>query len=104
LSETSPETVAWVAAMGAQASLQALLQLNHAITETDLRPEVAAIKMPTLVIHGAQDKSAPLDLTGKRVAAMIQGSELKIYDGAPHGLPVTHQNLLNQDLIHWLQT
>lgn len=103
LADTSPETVAWIAAMGAQASLQALLQLNHAITETDLRREVAAIEVPTLVIHGAKDKSAPLDLTGKRVAAMIQGSELKVYDGAPHGLLVTHQNLLNDDLVRWIQ-
>jgi pimeloyl-ACP methyl ester carboxylesterase len=103
LSGTSPETVSWIAAMGAQASLQALLQLNHAITETDLRREVAGIGVPTLVIHGAQDKSAPLDLTGKQVAAMIRGSELKIYDGAPHGLPVTHQNLLNDDLLQWVQ-
>jgi non-heme chloroperoxidase len=100
--EASAETVAWVASLGMQASLRALIEINHTITETDLRTEVSAVKLPTLVIHGAEDKSAPIDLTGKRTAALIQGSELKIYDGAPHGLLLTHQNLLNADLQRWI--
>jgi pimeloyl-ACP methyl ester carboxylesterase len=100
--EISAETTAWIAAMGAQASLKALVDLNHAITETDLRKEVARITLPTLIIHGEQDKSAPLALTGRRLAAMIAGSQLKVYEGAPHGLLVTHQNLLNEDLRRWI--
>jgi pimeloyl-ACP methyl ester carboxylesterase len=58
--------------------------------------------LPTLVIHGAQDKSAPIDLTGKRTAAMISGSQFKVYDGAPHGLLLTHQDRLNSDLAQWI--
>jgi non-heme chloroperoxidase len=99
--DTSAETVTWIASLGAQASLKALLDLNHAITETDLRADVARITVPTLIVHGGQDKSAPLELTGKRVAAMIPGSQLKIYDDAPHGLLLTHQNRLNPDLLQW---
>jgi non-heme chloroperoxidase len=101
-SDASAETVAWVAALGMQASLKALIDINHTITETDLRADVSRVKLPTLVIHGAQDKSAPIDLTGKRTAALIQGSELKIYEGAPHGLLLTHQNILNADLDRWI--
>ncbi|HEY1955129.1 MAG TPA: alpha/beta hydrolase [Polyangiaceae bacterium] len=102
LPETSPETAAWIAAMGAQASLKALIDLNHTITETDLRAEVASIRAPTLVIHGEQDKSAPLELTGKRTAALIAGSRLEVYEGAPHGLLVTHVDRLNRDLAGWI--
>jgi len=101
LPSSSPETVAWLADMGAQASLKALVDLNHAITETDLRKDVGQIRLPTLVIHGEADKSAPLDLAGGRTAAMISGSQLKIYEGAPHGLLLTHQDRLNQDLVAW---
>ena len=100
--DSSAETVAWVASLGKQASLKALIEINHTITETDLRADVSRVKLPTLVIHGAQDKSAPIDLTGKRTAALIQGSEMKIYEGAPHLLLVTHQNLLNADLDRWI--
>jgi pimeloyl-ACP methyl ester carboxylesterase len=100
---TSAETVAWVAGMGTQAALKALFDLNHAITETDHRASVARIELPTLLIHGAEDQSAPLELTSRKLATMIPGSELKIYDGAPHGLPVTHQSRLNADLENWIR-
>jgi non-heme chloroperoxidase len=103
LPSSSAETVSWVASMGAQASLKALIELNHTITETDLRRDVAQIGLPTLVIHGELDKSAPLDLAGRRTAAMISGSTLKIYEGAPHGLIVTHSERLNRDLIVWIK-
>ncbi|HEY2708219.1 MAG TPA: alpha/beta hydrolase [Caulobacteraceae bacterium] len=101
--DTSAETVAWVADMGAQASLKALFDLNHAITETDLRGDVGRVRLPTLLIHGGQDKSAPLDLTSRRLAAMIPGSELKVYDEAPHALPVTHPDQLTEDLEAWVR-
>ncbi|MGH7647500.1 MAG: alpha/beta fold hydrolase, partial [Gemmatimonadaceae bacterium] len=102
LSATSQETVAWIARMGEAASLPALLAMNHTITETDLRPDTAAIALPTLVIHGDADKSAPLGLTGRRVAAMIPGSVLHVYEGAPHALLVTHPGRLNDDLRDWI--
>jgi non-heme chloroperoxidase len=100
--ETSAETVEWIAGMGLQASLKALFDLNHAITETDLRKEVEKIRVPTLIIHGAEDSSAPLELTGKRTAMLISGSQLKVYEGAPHGLLLTHQDRLNHDLLDWI--
>jgi pimeloyl-ACP methyl ester carboxylesterase len=99
LPSTSAETVAWVAAMGARASLKALIDLNHTITESDLRAEVSQVKLPTLVIHGEQDKSAPLALTGRRIASMIRGSELRVYEGAPHGLLLTDPQRLTRDLL-----
>lgn len=95
---TSDETVAWIARMGEAASLPALIAMNHTITETDLRQDTAGISLPTLVIHGDADRSAPLALTGMRVAKMIAGSELRVYEGAPHALLVTHHRQLNSDL------
>lgn len=100
--DTSPETVAWIANMGSQASLKALLEINHTISETDLRSETARISKPTLIIHGDRDKSAVLEQTGKRIASMIAGSTLTVYEGGPHGLPVTHGERLSSDLAHWI--
>ncbi|HEY4132670.1 MAG TPA: alpha/beta hydrolase [Gemmatimonadaceae bacterium] len=102
--ETSAETVAWIADMGLQASTKALFDLNHAITETDLRADVSRVKLPTLIIHGSADKSAPVALTSRVLAATIAQSELRIYDGAPHCLLVTHQSLLNADLDAWVRS
>jgi len=61
------------------------------------------VTVPTLVIHGSNDQIVPFEATGKLAAALIPGSELKVYDNAPHGFAVTHQDQLNQDLLTFLQ-
>jgi non-heme chloroperoxidase len=102
LPSSSPETVAWVAQMGAAASLRALFELNRTITETDFREELSRLPVPALVIHGDRDISAPIDLAGEQTAAIVPRSRLKVYEGAPHGLLLTHSERLNNDLRQWL--
>jgi len=69
----------------------------------DRRPDLAKVDRPTLILHGDKDASAFLDFTGRRVAAGIRGSELKVYPGAPHGLFVTHMEQVNRDLEAFLK-
>ena len=82
-----------------QASLKALLDCNRADTETDFRPELPKITTPTLIIQGDKDVSTPLELTGRKTARLIPGSQLKVYEGAPHGLMFTHMDRFNRDLL-----
>ncbi len=96
---TSPQVMDRFARMMADAYLPALIACNVAFTGTDLRGDLKRIDRPTLVIHGDKDVSAPLEMTGRRTAAGIAGAELKIYDGGPHGLFITHASRLNADLI-----
>jgi pimeloyl-ACP methyl ester carboxylesterase len=67
----------------------------------DFRAEIAHITLPTLVIHGDKDASAPLQ-RGRRTAAALANSEFKIYQGAPHGLFMTHRERLNADLLDFI--
>jgi pimeloyl-ACP methyl ester carboxylesterase len=97
--ETSPAMRAWVLSLSLQCSIVAALGCNHAFCETDFRPELPKISVPTLVIHGDKDASTPLELTGRKTAKLIPGAELKVYQGAPHGLMFTHTERLNRDLI-----
>jgi pimeloyl-ACP methyl ester carboxylesterase len=97
--DTSQAMIDWAARLMMQPSLKCLLDCNQAIIETDFRKELPNIKPPTLIIQGDKDVSAPLDLTGRRTAAMIPGAQLKVYEGAPHGLMLTHIDRLNRDLI-----
>jgi pimeloyl-ACP methyl ester carboxylesterase len=62
------------------------LETAAAYTTTDFRADLAAVKVPTLVVHGDLDASAPIDLTGRRTAALIAGSRLLVYEGSGHGL------------------
>lgn len=89
----------WVASLCMQASLKALFECFHVLIETDFRREVSAITLPTLIIQGDKDTGALIDFTGRRTARLIKGSQFKVYQGAPHGLMVTHAEQLNADLL-----
>ncbi|KAA5948233.1 alpha/beta hydrolase [Pantoea sp. Bo_2] len=84
------------------ASLKSTVDCVTAFAETDFRADVAKVNVPTLVIHGSNDQIVPFESTGKVAAEMIEGAELKVYDNAPHGFAVTHQDQLNQDLLAFL--
>jgi len=101
--DTSPQMIQWCVNMLFQASMQAIVESGVAAAETDLRAELARIRTPVLVIHGTADVSAPLALTGQRVAKLIPGSELRVYEGAPHGLFVTHLERVNADLLRFVR-
>ena len=55
--------------------------------------------MPTLVVHRERDMTCPLELTGRPTAALMLGARLLVYEGAPHGLFLTHMDRLNADLL-----
>jgi non-heme chloroperoxidase len=69
----------------------------------DFRKDVQKFDRPTLIIHGDDDQIVPIDLSARVVARMLPKAELKIYPGAPHGLPFTHQDRLNADLLSFLR-
>jgi non-heme chloroperoxidase len=85
-------------------SLKVLIELQRVFTTTDLRAELRTIALPTLIVQGDRDTSTPLDLTGRKTAAMIRGSQLKVYEGAAHGLPITHAARLNADLLAFIKS
>ncbi|KAA0945698.1 MULTISPECIES: alpha/beta hydrolase [unclassified Pseudomonas] len=84
------------------ASLKATVDCVTAFSETDFRPDMAKIDVPTLVIHGDADQVVPFETTGKVAASLIKGAELKVYPGAPHGFAATHAQTLNEDLLAFL--
>ena len=75
----------------------------RAYTSTDFRTDMAAFTVPTLIIHGDADHNAPLELTGRRTAQAIAGSELRVYQGAAHGLFLSEKGRLNPELLAFVQ-
>ncbi|MBL0920259.1 MAG: alpha/beta hydrolase [Hydrogenophaga sp.] len=96
--ETSRGMRAWIKSLMLQASLPALLTCNRAMTRTDFRPELRALDLPIAIVQGDRDASLPLPLTGQPTAALLPGAMLTVYEGAPHGLFVTHADRLNRDI------
>ncbi len=84
------------------ASLKATLACVDAFGKTDFRPDLAAFRVPTLIVHGTGDKTVPIDPSARAAAKGIAGAQLVEYDGEPHGLNVTASDRLTQDLLRFL--
>lgn len=97
--ETSREMMDWIRGLMLGTTTKALVECNRAATTADLRPEIANLKVPVLVIQGDKDASTPLETSGKRYAALAPNARLVVYEGAPHGLMFTHIERLNADIL-----
>jgi non-heme chloroperoxidase len=100
----SSEVLEWAHALSMQAGLKPTLACAKAFSSTDLRPDLAAFKVPTLIIHGTDDKTVPIDAAGRAAARGIAQSTLIEYDGAPHGLFATHKERFTQDLLNFVRS
>jgi pimeloyl-ACP methyl ester carboxylesterase len=88
--------------LGAAASPRATLECIKSFSSTDFRDDMKAVNVPTLIIHGDADKTAPIDLTSKKSAIAIANNTFIVYKGAPHGLFYTHRKKLNDNFITFL--
>lgn len=73
-----------------------------AFARTDFRADLAKITVPTLVIHGDSDGTAPFEDSGKRSAEAVSGARLVVVPDAPHGLNVSHADEFNAALLDFL--
>ena len=89
---------------GLQAGAHNAYESIAAFSATDFRSDLARVDVPTLVIHGDDDQVVPFEVGGKASAELVDGAELKVYPGAPHGITDTHKGELNDDLLAFLDT
>ena len=85
------------------ASATATVEVWKSSYHTDFRDDVRAVTVPTLIIHGTADQSAPVHLTGRRTAELLPGSIYEEYPTAGHGLYVTHAERINADLLAFME-
>jgi len=72
-------------------------------SETDLTDDLKKITVLALVVHGDDDQIVPITNSAQRSSKIIPQATLKVYEGAPHGLPTTHQDRLSQDLLAFVR-
>jgi non-heme chloroperoxidase len=92
----------WSFLLAAMASPKATLNCVDAFGKTDFRPDLSAITVPGLIIHGTSDKTMPIEASGRAAAKAIRGAKLIEYDGEPHGLFATAPDRLNADLKEFI--
>jgi non-heme chloroperoxidase len=91
-------------AQGMQCGIKNAYDCIKQFSEVDFTEDLKKIDVPVLVVHGSDDQIVPIDAAGKASAKILKNATLKIYEGAPHGLPTTHKDQLNADLLAFLQS
>jgi non-heme chloroperoxidase len=89
---------------GMQCSIRSAYACIKQFSETDFTADLKKMSIPTLVIHGDDDQIVPLAHTGRRTVELLSARKLSVYEGAPHGLPSTHKDKLNAELLVFLRT
>ena len=90
--------------LGSLASPRATLECAKSFSTTDFSREMASVNVPTLIIHGDEDKTVPIEITSEIATKLIPDNVFIIYDGAPHGLFYVEKEKLNRDLIKFLNS
>jgi non-heme chloroperoxidase len=72
-------------------------------SETDLTEDLKKFDVPTLIIHGDDDQIVPIGASALLSSKIVKGAILKVYPGAPHGLPSTLKDQVNEALLAFLK-
>ena len=69
---------------------------------TDFRGDLKRIDVPTLVMHGTEDRILPISATAERLPALIADVRLIRVEGGPHNIAWTHPEEVNRALLEFL--
>jgi non-heme chloroperoxidase len=92
----------WMVSM--QAGLKNAYECIKAFSETDFTEDLRKFDVPTLVLHGEDDQIVPIKDSAMKSAKLIKGAKAVYYPGAPHGIPTTHKDQVNAELLAFLRS
>jgi non-heme chloroperoxidase len=69
---------------------------------TDFRGDLPKIDVPTLVIHGTEDRILPFSATAERLSGLIKDVRVVPVEGGPHNIAWTHPDEVNKALLEFL--
>jgi non-heme chloroperoxidase len=72
-------------------------------SETDHTEDLKAITAPVLVMHSEDDQIVPFADSGPLSAKLLRNGTLKVYKDFPHGMPATHADVINADILAFLK-
>ncbi|WP_440599804.1 alpha/beta fold hydrolase (plasmid) [Acinetobacter soli] len=74
-----------------------------AFSQTDFTEDLKKITVPVLVMHGDDDQVVPFEISGKLSAELVQNGVLKVYHGYSHGMLTLNADVINPDLLEFIQ-
>src|SRR6059058_4055304 len=88
---------------GMMGSAKAHYECIKAFSETDFTEDLKAIDVPVLVIHSEDDQIVPYADSAPLTVKLLKNGTLKTYKGFPHGMPSTNADVINADLLAFIQ-
>jgi non-heme chloroperoxidase len=70
----------------------------------DYSEDLKKISVPVLLMNGEADQVVPFHTSGPRAVELVQNGTLKTYPGFPHGMPTTHADTINADLLAFIKS
>ena len=74
-----------------------------AFSETDFTEDLKKFDVPTLIMHGDDDQVVPIADSALLSAKLVKNAILKVYPNLPHGMCQTHKDIINADLLEFIQ-
>ena len=74
-----------------------------AFSQTDFTEDLKKITIPVLVMHSEDDQIVPYVAAGPKSAKLLKNGTLITYKDFPHGMPTTHADKINADLLAFLK-
>ena len=75
-----------------------------AFSETDFTEDLKKIDVPTLVMHGDDDQIVPYRFRAVALGEAPEEWYAEDLPGFPHGMPTTHADTINQDLLAFIRS
>jgi non-heme chloroperoxidase len=88
---------------GMMGSVKAGYECIKAFSETDFTEDLKAIDVPVLVIHSEDDQIVPYADSAPLTAKLLKNGTLKTYKDLPHGCCQTHPDLINADILTFIE-
>jgi len=88
---------------GMMGGIKAQYDCIKVLSETDFFDDLKVIDVPVLVMHGEDDQICPFQASGAKSVKLLKHGTLKSYPGFPHGMPTTHADQINKDLLSFFQ-
>ena len=85
------------------AGVKATYDCIKAFSETDFTEDLKKIDVPTFIMHGDDDQVVPIGASAMLSSKLVPEATLKVYPGFPHGMCSTNHDVINPDLLEFIQ-
>jgi non-heme chloroperoxidase len=89
---------------GMNGGVKAAYDCIYQFAQVDFSDDLRALDIPVLVLHGEDDQIVPFGNSGAKSVKLLKHGKLISYPGYPHGMPTTHADQINADLLAFFKS